>query len=795
MSNAPKRNPTRAIGLAWAPVDPRSRQLAARFATPDEAPPRQRFDATIEISNLPAGEVAYATIAAVDVGILNLTSFKAPAPEDWYFGQRRLGIELRDVYGRLIDAMQGARGRIRSGGDAAAMRGQSRPPTERLLAFFNGPIRVGADGRATASFDLPDFNGSVRLMAVVWSKNGVGHAAKDVLVRDPVIVSLSGPQFLAPGDRSRVQIDLTHAFGPVGIATVDVTADPELAIGWDGPQRVALGASGRMVLEASVSALSVANPALHVVVTTPGGDRLEKTLIVPIRVNDPETTRQRRVTLKADGSLLALGPDMFGELVPGTGHASFAIGPLALLDVPGLLTALDRYPYGCTEQLASRALPLLYFDEVTEAMGLGQRRDVAERVAVAIGKVLANQSGSGAFGLWRPGAGDLWLDAYITDFLSRAQAAGHAVPQIAFTAALDNLRNQIAYAEDFEQGGEGVAYALMVLAREGMASVGDLRYYANEKAGALATPLAKAQIAAAPSFYGETQRSQMMFRLARAQITRIKGPDHGWRADYGSDLRDAAGVLTLALESGTEALDPDALAQWIAALGGARRSTQEQVWTLLAAHALIKDASAGAILVNQVPIEGTLIRLFDADTLAASGPLVIENRGPRPINAVLTTFGIPTEPQPAKGNGYTIERSYFTMTGTQVAPETIAQNAQLVVRLSIIAQDARQARLMIDDPLPAGFEIDTPNLLRAGDLDALEWLDTDQRIVHAQFRVDRFLPAVDQDHDTQIQLAYIVRAVTPGRYHHPAAVVVDMYRPSLRARTETGIVEILAPAR
>ncbi len=64
-----------------------------------------------------ANEDAYVTVAAVDVGILNLTHYKAPDPEGWYFGQRRLGLEIRDLYGRLIDGSLGATGKLRTGGD------------------------------------------------------------------------------------------------------------------------------------------------------------------------------------------------------------------------------------------------------------------------------------------------------------------------------------------------------------------------------------------------------------------------------------------------------------------------------------------------------------------------------------------------------------------------------------------------------------------------------------------------------------------------------------------------------
>ncbi len=98
----------------------------------------------IKVDGLAEGDTAYATIAAVDVGILNLTRFKAPDPSDYYFGQRKLGVGIRDVYGRLIDGLNGAEGQVRSGGDAGAKpRLQAPPPTEELVAYFTGPVTGG----------------------------------------------------------------------------------------------------------------------------------------------------------------------------------------------------------------------------------------------------------------------------------------------------------------------------------------------------------------------------------------------------------------------------------------------------------------------------------------------------------------------------------------------------------------------------------------------------------------------------------------------------------------------------
>ena len=95
---------------------------------------------------------------------------------------------------------------------------------------------------------------------------------------------------------------------------------------------------------------------------------------------------------------------------------------------------------------------------------------------------------------------------------------------------------------------------------------------------------------------------------------------------------------------------------------------------------------------------------------------------------------------------------------------------------------------MINDPLPAGFEIDNPNLLRGGDIRALDWLDLNAEAQTTEFRQDRFLAAVDWRSDDPFRLAYIVRATSPGEFHHPAASVEDMYRPQFRARSGIGRV-------
>jgi uncharacterized protein YfaS (alpha-2-macroglobulin family) len=783
MDVAAGRNPARALGLAHASIDPGAHALTATIETAAEAAPRGPLEIAVKVDGVAAGETAYVTIAAVDQGILNLTGFAPPDPQGHYFGQRKLGIGIRDIYGRLIDGLNGAEGQVRSGGDAGAQaRLQAPPPTEELVAYFTGPVQVGADGYARTSFNLPSFNGTVKVMAVAWSKKGVGQASADVLVRDPVVVTASLPRFLSPGDDTRLLLEIVHATGPSGRMSLDVSSTG-LTLG-DVPSGFDLGAQAKAVFAIPLKADGVGIQTIDVALTTPDGRVLRKTLTVPVQINDPEVVRVSRFDLKK-GQEFTFDSNVFAGLVAGSGKATMAAGPIARLNAPGVLAALDAYPYGCTEQITSKALPLLYFDQVAAALSLPGADNLQLRVEQAVAEVLTNQGSSGSFGLWGPSeGGDMWLDAFVTDFLSRARSRGYSVPDQAFRNALDNLRNQVNYYADFDTGGEPLAYALMVLAREGAAAVGDLRYYVDVKGDAFATPAAMAQLGAALASYGDQLRADAMFRRAAAAVQALQGPetDQVFRADYGTNFRDAAAVLTLAVESGSEAIDRESLADRVSA--SSALSTQEATWTLLAANALIDRKGADGILIDGAAAEGPLVKVRDA----SSAPVSVKNTG-ADTTLTITTYGVPSESEPAGGTGYGIERKYYTLEGEPATLDGVKVGQRLVTVLEITPFGRGEARLMVSDPLPAGFEIDNPNLITSG-AEALATLGLETEVAHSEFRQDRFLTAIDRYDNATFRLAYLVRAVSPGTFHHPAASVEDMYRPDLIGRTETRTITI-----
>ena len=136
-----KRMPGRALGLAWFGIDSAARKLEVAIGVPEKARPREKLALPIKIGGLDAGEEAEVTVAAVDIGILNLTGFKTPDPTGYFFGQRKLSVDVRDLYGFLIDGMEGAAGALHSGGDGSGPRGKSADPAPARAVYRSGQGR------------------------------------------------------------------------------------------------------------------------------------------------------------------------------------------------------------------------------------------------------------------------------------------------------------------------------------------------------------------------------------------------------------------------------------------------------------------------------------------------------------------------------------------------------------------------------------------------------------------------------------------------------------------------------
>ena len=177
--------------------------------------------------------------------------------------------------------------------------------------------------------------------------------------------------------------------------------------------------------------------------------------------------------------------------------------------------------------------------------------------------------------------------------------------------------------------------------------------------------------------------------------------------------------------------------------------------------------------------------------------MTIVNRGQAPARVSITVSGRPTLPEPAEEHGYRIERSFFRLDGTPVEANAIRQNDRLVVALKITELEAAPARLILVDRLPAGLEIDNPDLFDGGSAENLDWVKATVAPSHTETKDDRFIASFERDgaDKAEFAIAYVVRAVSPGQYVLPPASIEDMYRPERYGRTGFGAVEISQGAK
>jgi uncharacterized protein YfaS (alpha-2-macroglobulin family) len=293
---------------------------------------------------------------------------------------------------------------------------------------------------------------------------------------------------------------------------------------------------------------------------------------------------------------------------------------------------------------------------------------------------------------------------------------------------------------------------------------------------------------------GDRSRSDRVFAAAVDAIAPQPKPELG-REDYGSALRDAAALVTLASEgNGPRSTIGEALQRVEAARALTPLiSTQEEAWLVLAARAMTRLGGNVALSVGGEARQGPLYRTVRASDLETN-PLRITNLGEDTLQAVVSVTGAPVLPEPAAERGFKIERLYYTLDGDRADVGKAAQNQRFAVVLRITEPQPQFGRIIVSDYLPAGFEIDNPRLVSSGDTGTLSWITEAAEPVHSEFRDDHFSAAFERKagNPSVFTVAYVVRAISPGKYILPQAYVEDMYRPDRFGRTGTGSVEVTA---
>jgi uncharacterized protein YfaS (alpha-2-macroglobulin family) len=801
-----KITPARAVGEAWVPMDRKARRIAVGLVAPKQMRPELPMRVTISAPDL-AGKTAYATVSAVDVGILNITRFPVPDAVKHFFAQRRLGIDAYDVYGRVIESFDGEIAKLRFGGDAGLEAlPQAKRPTSRVqtVDLFAGPVKLDAKGNVRVDLPVPDFNGTLRVSALVFSDTQYGNRDVETVVRAPIVAEASMPRILAPGDRSTVTLDLTNFTGKAGDFKVQVDAIGPVSIG-ENARTAKIASEGKTTLNFPVTAnegYSTANVRVRV---DGNGFKVDRRYDLPVRPAWPSVLRARTQVLDSIAALSLDGAFADG-LMPGSVNARMTVSALPPIPFASAIDGALNYPYGCAEQTTSKGYAALELDPATAKM-LGvatldaQRRRA--RMEGAFGRLASMQISSGHFSMW--GNDDYVnpaLTPYIVEFLLDAKEGGFQVPDAVLQKALQRLNEDLLAGGNEFYGQDNrshlkfayQAQAGYVLARVNRAPLGTLRaLYDNERKASL-TGLPLVHLGLALAMQGDKARGLK----AIAEGFAFKGDRPGYLGDYSSPLRDIALMIALTHERGFAKPAYDARAIDLGRELDARRSsgwlylsTQEQVALARLGKALMAGqdkrvsgtwhVDGGEETAGEAKIVG---KLFDYDTLAKG--VRFDPQGTPPLYASFEIAGVPRKAPEADFSKLKVERKWYGTDGKPWTPKPLKEGEALIVGVSVVS-DVAMPDALLTDLLPAGLEIENFNLS-----DAKQWADvvvdgiqiTDRESAaetrHEEYRDDRYVAALKLGEGDKARVFYLVRAVTPGTYTVPPPLVEDMYRPDLR---------------
>ncbi|MDR0339625.1 MAG: hypothetical protein LBH65_05040, partial [Desulfovibrio sp.] len=802
-------------------------------ALPD-APLSVPFTVTDERGDPVQGEFS---VALVDEGILSLMNFKTPDPLSLFLAQRRAVGESFDAYDALLRPEAKSTPLLAPGGGATMRMAayQESLSTQRMfLAAFLPVARTDEEGKGLASFDLPEYSGKARLMVVGAAGNRFASGDGNLRIARDIVVEVSAPRAVAPGDAFEVSARLFTPPGEKGAriegeAQVKVSATGPLELAGDLTRAVPLGKdNGDAVARdpglRATAARSSGIAAITVDVAVPGREDLSfsKTLEVAVRPPYPRASAWASALIPAGRSQNLAIPDAWLE---GTVTNDLSVGDSPVLALLPSLAFLREYPYGCLEQTVSGAWPLLALPEIAKALYPGSAEAAAANAATAltgaVSRTLSMQTPSGGFGAW-PGytQADAWKSAYATFFLVEAKDRV-AIPASSLKQALDYMRLLLA-APARSIGGERHAYsvkafAAFVLTKAGEAPLGWLQHL-SEQEDKMA-PSGRLFVAGAKAIQAGNAEA-LKALLAAMKDGLYSDNDKDAYATLESSIRNKS--LLLYFWSEVAPGDPDCadlcldLARELGA--AAWQSTQQSGMASLAMGAwLRKSGIGGGGFTAEASAAGKSLGTAQKGSPLLLGPKAlpgVDGNGVLPevsvqvageggAYAVYSARGVPLAPPEPRSRGLRISRVWKDADGKVIdlssGTARLKKGDRVMVELTI-ASERFAADIAVSDLTPGGLEVENPRLSFSGEAnseDASEsGADETERggdrnprttSPYLDLREDRLLLFYDRLNG-KATYSYSMRAVSRGSFALPPLAADAMYDPAFSAITSAGVV-------
>ena len=725
------------------------------------------------------------TLAAVDVGVLNLSSYVVPDPLTYFTGQQTLGVVIRDIYGQLLEP-KGVHANFEVGGDEEQVSiAQTAIRNKRkVVALFTKVLTLDNKGEATVSLDIPEYQGALKLMAVVWSRDAVGASSSELLVKDSISTEYYMPSFIAIDDR--VETLFTVDFDEVAKA-----GEYEIVFGTKGG--VTLGkevfkftkktdAKETFTQKIEMFAQDVVDGTISVEILKDSKVVSTRTWKIAVRTKYPETYVRQMGMLAKDANLDAsklVDPAVW----KGIHHVKLTFSSKPLLPVASLKQELIDYGCRCAEQTTSRAMPWLFTKKTVQTDLIIEK---------AIERLMTYQKLDGGFGLWKSSRASVWVGSYVLDFLTRAKKAGYSVPQKSIDKGLNWLENHLDKWSDKSYVHQENVYALYVLARAKRTLMSEILYYAKNKDSKIKSSMAYAHLGATLAYVGEKDLALEMFAKARDILMKHAMSNYYYYSNYGGSLRDEAGLVMLMRESKLKI-------DWQTPFGNLanrvkRRyyfSTQEMSLLLRTAYS-IGDKKQKDLKLS---IANKVVKIdknrYEISAKSLDNIKTIHNLSDAKIWYSLSFKASPVVENYSTINndGFTLSKELYNLKGEAINKQNIHQNDRVVVVIEGSRTTYNIQNPLITDWIPAGFELENPHITGIDAVSGLRWIAAQSKTDNVNYRTDRYEAALaetdeaymDEDGINVFRVAYVMRAVTVGEYTLTSAKVEDMYQAHYRA--------------
>ena len=736
------------------------------------------------------------TVAVVDEGLLNLTRFETPDPWKAFFKKLSLGVRTYDLFSHIIGANKGDVFKTFSiGGGIDGARAQADP--ERVKRFkavsmFQGPLLTDEQGYAKLSFDMPEYIGSVRVMAVSARGKRYGHAEKTVPVKTDLMVLPTLPRVLGPEDTITVPVTVFAMANTLDSVLVSIRTDGPLSVVGAGQKTVVFEAVGEQDVQFVLKAKAAVGPArVSIAASSKHLSSIHETDL-EVRASSPRVYTSQEKEVVQGESVSFTVPD---EGMPGSNRAQISLRRRPNLRFTRRLMWLIHYPYGCIEQVISSVFPQLYLKAFLRESRNARRteREINTHINAGIRQLRKFQLPSGAFTYW-PGNQDrsVWGTHYAGHFLIEARNLGYHVPQDMLANWLRHQKSQALTTRDRLK--ERV-YRVYLLALAGEPQVGPMNLLKENNLKDM-NNTEKWLLAGAYKLAGVDRTANQILRNTGMEVDDYVE----FAGTYGSAPRDKAMILDV-LVLFERWSDADALANELALALSSRDwySTQTTGFMLLAMGKYLKALEVDA---DDTPFMAGSLSLPDGQTVdfqteAISYQIDIESGFGESVEVRLDQSStvkrafvtLDWEGVPLKSDlqdefrNLSLKVEWLDEDGMPVDPSGLTQGASFWghIRVSNPTSTRQIEELALVQMLPAGWEIE--NIRLSGD--ALPgWMSHWQlnREEYLDIRDDRAMWFFDFSQDQKfLDFAVKLNAVTVGKFSLPPTAVEAMYDNNYRA--------------